>query len=423
MESWHMNQETTTILTILLPLLILLVGLSFAVQLDTYIGKRQKRVFLLAFALGLALICQNYLEMRVAEGPARDGFRTLLSVLGYSMRPLVLLLFFYLLEPKGSFLLGWILVGLNCLIQGVTLFYPLAFSIEENHYHGGPLSNACLCISLILMGWLLWLTWRRYRETPGKEILLPMLIVPMILGSLVLDNHVGSATQPVSFLTVAMVNSYMLYYLWLHLQFVRAHEQDLRAQQRMQIMLTQIKPHFLYNTLGAIEALCDTDPRAAKAATIRFSKYLRSNLNAITEQGMIPFEKELSHTRLYLELEQTRFEEALQVEYHIECTDFFLPALSLQPLAENAVRHGVRGKEDGRGTVVISSRETENAYEVSVQDDGPGFDPARLPAEDGEHIGIQNVRARLEGLGASLLLRSAPGEGTLAVIRVPKKGA
>ena len=80
-------------------------------------------------------------------------------------------------------------------------------------------------------------------------------------------------------------------------------------------------------------------------------------LDSLSTVGSIPFEKELSHTKFYLELEQIRFEYALQVEYDISCTDFTIPTLTLQPLVENAVRHGVRGNEDGRGTVIISTRE------------------------------------------------------------------
>ena len=189
-------------------------------------------------------------------------------------------------------------------------------------------------------------------------------------------------------------------------------------------MLSQIKPHFLYNVLGVIEGLCEKDPKEARAAMARFSRYLRSNLADITENDTVPFKQELSHTEIYLELEQLRFGAALEVHWDIACTEFFLPPLTLEPLVENAVTHGVREKEDGSGTVMISTREQPDAYEITVQDDGPGFDPSVLPADGKPHVGIENVRKRLQSvIGGSLTIHSVLGSGTIATIRVPKHSA
>lgn len=424
MFSWKLNQQSVYLLAILLPLLFQAVGLGFAVTVDSYLEKKQKRIYVLILALVLALIAQNYLEMVLSRGEARILLRTLTSILGYVLRPVILVLFFYLVEPKRSFWPAWLPVIVNAVFYSSALFSDLTFRIsEDNHYQGGPLGNTCLLVSLLMMFWLFRLIVSKYRENRGRDIWILIPIAPTLIGSIVLDGHVGRAEQPVSFLTVAIVSCCMLCYLWLHLQHVHAHERDLRAQQRMQIMLSQIKPHFLYNALGAIEALCDTDPKAAKTATVHFSKYLRSNLNAISQEGPVPFDEELSHTHMYLELEKLRFEDALQVVYDLTCTDFTVPVLTLEPLAENAVRHGVRGNPDGRGTVKISTRELPDCYEVSVQDDGPGFDPTVLPTDGRPHIGIQNVRERLQKVcGGELIIRSAPERGSIATIRLPKEG-
>ena len=108
------------------------------------------------------------------------------------------------------------------------------------------------------------------------------------------------------------------------------------------------------------------------------------------------------------------------MEYEIETSDFFLPALSLQPLVENAVRHGVTKREEG-GTIWVSTRESKEAYLVTIRDDGVGFDPAR-PQKDGrEHVGIENVRSRLAAQCDGLLtIASRPGQGTVAQVRIPK---
>jgi sensor histidine kinase YesM len=191
----------------------------------------------------------------------------------------------------------------------------------------------------------------------------------------------------------------------------------------MQIMLSQIQQHILYNTLSAIQYLCAHDPKAAGETTEKFSRYLQGNMSALRSDGEIPFERELEHTKIYLEIEQIRFEDALQVEYDIACTEFSLPTLTLQPIAENAVRHGVRGRK-GVGTVRIATREYPDRWEITVADDGPGFDPeAPVLTDDGrEHIGISNVRDRLERIsGGTLQIRSAPGSGAVVTIAIPKK--
>ena len=189
------------------------------------------------------------------------------------------------------------------------------------------------------------------------------------------------------------------------------------------IMMTQIQPHFLYNSLTVIQELCRSDPAQAEAATVQFANYLRGNMDALQTNTPIPFGQELEHTREYLALEQMRFEDKLTVRYDIQCADFALPILTLQPIVENAVRHGVRGNTDGRGEVVISTREQPDRYEITVSDNGPGFDPKAQGADqDHSHVGIQNVRQRLSQMcGGTLTLESAPGEGTRVTIALPKE--
>ena len=251
---------------------------------------------------------------------------------------------------------------------------------------------------------------------------IPVFNSAIILVATIMDYHIHE-NQRITFLTSAIIASCLFYYIWLHLQFTQEHEQELIAGQRVQIMLSQIKPHFIYNALACIEDLCDTSPQAAKTATLTFSRYLRGNMGSLSQEGLIPFEKELEHTKLYLDLEQIRFENALQVRYQITCVDFRIPTLTLEPIVENAVRHGVRGNQDGRGTVMISTEEYPDAYGVIVSDNGPGFDPGAAPASGAEHVGLRNVRQRLESVcGGSLQIKTAPGEGTLVTILLPKNG-
>ena len=198
-------------------------------------------------------------------------------------------------------------------------------------------------------------------------------------------------------------------------------QQEENVRLRTDIMLSQIQPHFLYNCLSVIQEVCHTDPEEAGRAIGQFALFLRHNMDSLANDEMISFEKELKHTERYLELQKLRFGEDLRVEYDLEKMDFWLPPLTLQPLVENAVTHGIREKESGRGTVSIQTREFGNRYEVTVKDDGPGI--SSNGGLERSHVGLANVKSRLNTVcSAELTLVSEPGEGTTAIIILPKEG-
>ena len=201
--------------------------------------------------------------------------------------------------------------------------------------------------------------------------------------------------------------------------------EDARRMERMQtkLMVSQIQPHFLHNTLVSLIYHCDKDARKTKQGLVDFSKYLRHNLDSIKSESVIPFESELEHTRVYLSLEKLRFEDRLQVESDIRDWDFKLPIFSVQTLVENAVKHGVSKNGKKGGTVRVSSRATDTCHEVEIHDDGVGFDITQLEKLDDTHIGIANVRARHAAeCNGELLVDSVQGEGTTCIIRIPKEG-
>lgn len=406
----------------ILPALLLLALLAFIVSIDRYIRPELKRTVGIVLAAVFSLVAQNYLEYRLAAGEVRWLARTLTAVYGYAIRPVILVLFLRVTAPEKRLGWAWALAGVNAAVNATALFSPVCFWIDDgNIFRRGPLGFMCLYVSAILLVYLFALTIRVFQPQKRKETWVPVLVLALIAGGIVMDSHVGLLAQPITYLTIAVVIGCVSYYIWLHLQFVREHEEALVAGQRMQLTLSQIKPHFLHNALTVIVDLCDRDPQKAKQATVAFSKYLRGNMESLDEHGAISFVRELEHTKLYLDIEKLRFGEDLQVRYDIGCTDFQLPALTVEPLAENAVRHGAREKADGRGTVVIATREMPDCYEITVTDDGPGFDPDR-PPEDGEsHVGIANVRGRLRQISdGTLEYRVDPEAGTTAIIRIPK---
>jgi len=199
-------------------------------------------------------------------------------------------------------------------------------------------------------------------------------------------------------------------------------KQEKNEQMKVDLMLSQIQPHFLFNALYVIQEICRTDPETAYSAIGEFSKYLRHNMDSININVPIPFTEELEHTKHYVRLQQLRFGNVLDVQYELGCTQFRLPTLTLQPIVENAIRYGVRQKEDGAGTVMVRTVEEPDSYVISVSDNGPGFVPDQVPKDGFAHVGLENVRERLRRIsGGSLVIDSRIGEGTDVTISLPKE--
>ena len=402
----------------ILPALALLAMLAFLVHIDRYILSDRKKIMRFVIVLLFTLVAQNYLEYRLADGAVRWLARTLNSIYGYAVRPAILVLFLKVIAPQKRCRWACALVTVNTAVNATALFSPVCFWIDaENVYRRGPLGSLCLSVSAILLVYLLVLTIRVFEPQKRRETWVPVLVLALICGSLVLDGHIGLLPQPISYLTIAAVLGSVAYYIWLHLQFVREHELALQAEQRIQIMMSQIQPHFLYNTLATIRALCRRDAEKAGAVAEKFGDYLRQNLDSLDAVGLIPFRKELEHTQIYAEIEMVRFENVC-VEYDIQDDQFDLPPLTVQPLVENAIRHGVRIRE--KGLVRVSSRRGESGHEIVVRDNGAGFDAANIDAADSSHIGIRNVRERIEGMcGGSLKVESRMDAGTSVTITIP----
>jgi len=409
--------ETKYMAFVLLPLILQIIGLTFAVVIDPYIGRKHRRIMLTIIALDFSLIVIDYLALWLKTGRSLPVARTIVDIYGYSVRPLILLLFARIVSPKLKHWQGWLLVGLNFAVHLTALVSPVCFTITaDNQYVRGPLGYSCHVVSGILLLALVCLTLRELR-TKKAETWIPVFNALLIVASVGMDSLGSFDSFPVTFLTIAIVSSNLFYYTWLHLQFARAHERALMAEQRIQIMMTQIQPHFLFNTIATFKVLARRDPAKAEEVADRFGLYLRQNLDSLSVNGCIPFEKELEHTKTYADIEMVRFEN-VQVEYDVQDRDFSVPPLSLQPLVENAIRHGVRVRE--KGVVRVSTRRRENGHEITVADNGKGFDVTAIEKADGKHIGVRNVRERIEKMcGGALTIESRPDRGTTVTIRLP----
>lgn len=190
---------------------------------------------------------------------------------------------------------------------------------------------------------------------------------------------------------------------------------------QLNMVITQMQPHFIFNVLNIIYYLCAKDTKLAQTAIDDFSSYLRTNIDSLVSDELAPFSKELEHVKNYLDLEKLRFDEELEIEYDIGPTDFHLPMLVVQPLVENAVKHGIAKSPNG-GKLIVRTIEDYDNYYIYVIDNGVGFDTKKKPANDGRsHIGVENVRVRIEKrVNGKLEIFSTKGKGTTAVITIPK---
>ncbi len=204
-------------------------------------------------------------------------------------------------------------------------------------------------------------------------------------------------------------------------RLLQKKDEELRDAQ-LQTLVNQIRPHFIYNTLATVHVFCRDDPAQAMQLIEHFNDYLHANFTAITAKEPVPFDEELRHTKAYLAVEAALYLDALSVEYLTEVTQFRLPPLTLQPIVENSVKHGI-AKTHRPEHICIRSRRTEDGFEVLVEDDGPGFSAGAAETGGEGHVGLQNVRERLALLcGGTLNVAPCAGGGTVVTVFVPADG-
>ena len=241
---------------------------------------------------------------------------------------------------------------------------------------------------------------------------IPLIVLPIHLW------------QPeLSLMSMAFTASYLILLVSIFVEqgITIMEQQKELSNSQIRIMISQIQPHFIYNSLSSISELCKENPDEAVVAIDTFAAYLRGNFTNLAQDKLIPFEKELEHTKNYLKLEKMRFGDRLKVVYKISSTDFLMPCLSLQPIVENAVKHGICKKNKG-GTITIStSQDYENFY-ITIKDTGAGFDINKPTKEEERiHVGLSNVEYRVKNMcGGSIKVESIIKKGTTVTICLPK---
>lgn len=312
--------------------------------------------------------------------------------------------------------------GAGIALTVITQFYPLLYRFDETN-HCMRCDWFFLAHAIALLGVVLELVMlTKYRTAFEKNKLIVLyiyLLMPMIALIWQLFFYGISLLQimnTISLMCLFMVDAFR------QTQKLVAKERELN-DMKIQVVLSQIKPHFMYNVLNTITYLCDKDASVAKKALYDFSMYLRGNLDSLTSRALVPLDRELDLVERYLSLQKLRMGDELNIIYDIEDNGYMLPPMTLEPFVENAVAHGLAKADEG-GTLSIRTRLGEQNHEITIRDDGVGFDPASYYiGGKGEHqsIGIENVRKRLWSMcKGTVTISSEKGKGTAILICIPR---
>ena len=301
-----------------------------------------------------------------------------------------------------------------------TAVHPYIFDFAQKKYVSFTMfwlgSIPALIVELMVF-WLL----LRYRKAIGRQTTFWfsfLIFFPWTANAVEYFIHGLNLRSP--FLMISL----LIIYVIIHVELDKKvqEQQEIILQGRLKLTIERIKPHYIYNVLSSIYYLCDSDPKKAQSAIGLFSDYLRSTFSTLDRNENVPFEWELDLVRNYIGLEQMRFSRPFHVSYQVEATNFLLPPLSLQVIVENAIKHGLKDR-DQTGEILISSTEEKDDYHVLVKDNGSGFD-TDIFFRNNPNTALSNIRDRLAiQCGGSMIVTSTPGNGTTVELLIPKEAA
>lgn len=298
----------------------------------------------------------------------------------------------------------------------INIFDPFIFYFENGYYTRTDASLIFFVIDGLLYIAILLII--KYKEVTNRQLYLILYYVGLPFLTIALQAFVMNVALFSCGLVISTTIIFVLDYNVKQFQLLNAYKEN--ENNRSRLMLSQIQPHFIYNILSTISYLCKTDPDQAQELIVKFSQYLRSNIDFKSQDNLIPFSKELESVKNYIDIEKIRFGERIDVQYEIEATNFTVPMLTLQPIVENAVKHGIRQKKDG-GSILISTFEDDLYYHLLVKDNGVGFDLEEIKNDGKIHVGLKNVTERIEHISnGTVIIQSEKGRGTNILINIPK---
>lgn len=404
-------------------LVLSLTGLFMSVLfqlIEVHTRRHLSGMFVIMVLYSGTIILSYYAEMEAKAVPMRWGI--FLSSLLSSVMMLILtsLMLHFAGETRrgnGLFLcvsLLWLLYA-GMLIS--TFFSPVFYSVNDAAvYMRGPWYALLLFPPVLIMLLILWGVWSRRKKLSRSQLraLRAYILIPLF-SMLVQLLYYGILAIALGI----MLGSMAMFLFVLRDQqdrFVQVTEEN--ASREYNIKILQIRPHFIYNVLSSIYFIVEENPAKAQRVIRDFSVYLKKVFRSIASQEPVAFTEELDHTKAYLSVEMARFTDQLNVTYDTPYVDFKLPPLTLQPVVENAVKHGM-DPEIERLNITIHTRRSEGFNEIIVDNDGEDFiTPLNI---DEDAVGLPNVSGRLKRMcDGELIVEKREGGGTVVTIRIPE---
>ena len=403
-------------------LIMMALGIVFSAMMPVT-DRWSRRYFVTLFSLLLICSVTCFLATLFWEDPRMaTAERIVYFFEGLSLSSLMFMPTVFLLRSCGENLKSSLLfkvvaalLAVYYLILIVGQFTDAIYRVTpDNHYIRGPLFALWISpLVVILILNIAGVIRRRNKLSKRYFIALLVYLLPMTVS---LFFHLFFEAEVYVVLCMALFALIMFGLILADNMDRFMRQQREIANQRAGLMVLQMRPHFIYNTMMGIYYLCDQDAQKAKQVTLDFTTYLRKNFTAIASEDTVPFTAELEHTRAYLAVEQAQFEDDLIVNFDTPHTMFRVPPLTLQPIVENAVKHGLSTTKEPLHISVVT-RKTDNAIEIIVEDNGAGY----APADDNEpHIALNNIRRRLDMMcKGKLEITPREGGGTSVKVTIP----
>ena len=394
-------------------------GIAFSVFMPA-LDKWNKRYFIILFSLLFLCAATCFLALIFYNNPAKATterviyfFESLFMAVPIFMPTIFLLHCLHEKVKRNALFSAMIaLLGVYFAFLIIAQFTDVFYYVTpDNRFFYGPLYKLSLVpLVLIMLLNIAGVIIRRKKLSKKHFTALLIYLLPMT-AAIILHMFV-----PVELFVIFGMALFAMIMFGLilsdNMEQYKKQQQEI-AHQRASVMVLQMRPHFIYNTMTTIYYLCKQDADKAQQVTMDFINYLRQNFNAIASEDAVPFADELKHTQSYLAVEKAQHEDSLFVEYDTPFTHFRLPPLTLQPLVENAVKHAM-DPNAGPLTVSVRTQQTNAGVFITVEDNGKGFDPGDISKP---HPALDNIESRLkQQCGGTLKIDSAPGCTTVTII-------
>ena len=370
-------------------------------------------------------LCENNDSILSLDLQGRVALRNFAAAVQFILRPFVIMIEIMIIIPSSVKLkpLSAIPAVINLVVYSTAFTgSEIAYTITpDNHFSRGPLGTTVFFVQIFYVIELMVISVRYFRNLTNGKNAIVILILTQVAITTVLE-YMDLVTGFSNFITALAILEYYIYLSVIYQEDMRNTivEKDLELEkEKMLLLRNQIHPHFIYNSLSIIRSLAKRDSQRAVSSIDSFSDYLKAHIGAIETDELIDFDKELNNIKVYLELVRADKSRKLDVIYDLKATGFMIPPLSLEPIVENAVNHGI--SREG-GEITVCSYDTDDSYIITVSDNGTA---RNLPADDKPFhmgVGIENTRKRLELHCGGTLDMDMHGSGTTVTVKIPKSG-